>query len=141
MNIVQATVARLAEENWTGLLVGAPIQPALFAWRRWHDPLPGRAVIVVTSPDDWTAGRTSAQYPTVRAMVVASPHEGQEDAEAIAVTVGDKVRSALHTPEHGLIAWDGLRVISSMLVGSSMAEVEGHEAWRVRTLTFEVEVG
>ena len=130
-DIATAAVIRLESQNWP--------QP-IYAHRRWRDPVPGSAVIVLSASDDWTAMRTTAEAPTLRAMVYAAPTVGQDNAEGIAITVANKVRKALHRPEGGAQTWAGVWVLSVMHVGSGLFEVEGHESWRVRSLTFEVQV-
>ena len=130
-NIVTAAVIRLEAAGLT----------EVFAWRRWRDPQPGAAVIVLSASDDWSSTRTSAELPALRCQVFAAPTEGQADAEAIALTVAGTVRQTLHRVAGGLEWWGDLRVFSSQHVGSSLAEVEGHPDWRVRGLVFEVHTG
>jgi hypothetical protein len=130
-NVVTAGVIRLEAAGLS----------EVFAWRRWRDPQPGAAVIVLSAADDWSSTRTSALLPQLQAQVYAAPTEGQADAEAIALRVADKVRQALHRVAGGFEWWGDARVLSSQHVGSSLAEVEGHEDWRVRGLVFEVQTG
>jgi len=129
VNLVTAAVTRLQAEGWA--------EP-VYAWRRWHDPQPGSAVVVLTMADDWSAMRTTAEAPVLRVLTTAAPHDGQDDAEAIAVEVADRVRAVLHRPQGGAPVWGAVRVISSMHAGSGLAEVEGHEGWFVRSLVFDV---
>ena len=131
MNLVTAAVTRLQAEGWA-----VPI----YGWRRWHDPEPGSAVVVVTMSSDWAAMRTTAEAPVLRVLTYAAPTDKQDDAEAVAIEVADRVRAVLHRPQGGAPSWAGVRVLSSLHSGSGLAELEGHEGWYVRTLTFEVQV-
>lgn len=133
MDIATAAVIRLQAEGWPAAEVSGN-----FAHRRWSDPQPGAAVIVLSSSDDWSSTRTSALLPSLRVAVYACPTEGQQDAEAIALYVAGMVRQALHRVAGGVEQWGEVRTLSCQHVGSSLSEVEGHPSWRVRTLTFEV---
>ena len=131
----------------TNVVVGAVIRleaaglTEVFAWRRWRDPQPGSAVVVLSASTDWSSTRTSAELPSLRADIYAAPSVGQANAEALALIVAGRVRQTLHRVAGGLEWWGDVRVLSSQHVGSSLAEVEGHPDWRVRTLTFEVHTG
>lgn len=131
-NIVTGVVEALSLAD-----VGAEV----LAWRRWHDPEPGDSVVVVTSLDDWSSTRTSAEVPTIRVAIYSAPDDGQENAESVGFTVATAVRAVLHRPQGGAVFWGDARVLQSYQVGGSLAEVEGHETWRVRILTFEVLTG
>lgn len=113
----------------------------MLAHRRWTDPEPGQCVVVVTETDDWSPMRTTAQAPTIRVLIYAAPSPGQDDAEAIALAAGDRVRAVLHRPQGGAPTWAGIRVLNCMHVGSSLGEPEGRPDWRLRSLTFEVQTG
>lgn len=130
-DVVTAAVIRLEAQGWP--------EP-VYAHRLWGAPEPGSAVVVVTLGSDWAAMRTSAAAPVLRVQVYAAPSADQDDAETIAIEVADRVRAVLHRPQGGATYWADLRVISSLCAGSGLAEVEGHESWRVRSLTFEVQV-
>lgn len=133
MNLPTAAVLRLQAEGWP--------EP-IYAWRRWDGPEQGSAVIVLTEADTWTAGRTSAAYPTLRVLVTAAPTGQQDDAEAIAVEVAERVRTVLHRPQGGAATWGALRVLSSLLAGAGgPGGVEGHESWVVISQTYEVQTG
>jgi hypothetical protein len=130
-DLAHAAAVRLEAEDWPW--------PVL-AHRRWIDPGPGAAVLVLSAGDDWSATRTTAELPILKAMIYPAPSEEQEDAEEIALAAGDQVRSVLHRVAGGVDHWADLRILSSLHVGSGLAEVEGQDGWRVRTLIFEVQV-
>jgi len=129
MGIVAAVVAELTAHS---------VQDVL-AHRRWVDPLPGGSVVVVTSESTWAAGTGSAEYPLVKVLIYSASSQGQEDAEQVGEPVTAAVRRALHLLDGHAHRWGDQRVIASQHVGSSLAEVEGREAWRLRTASFEVQ--
>ncbi|WP_091184451.1 hypothetical protein [Microlunatus flavus] len=131
MGIVLAVVAELTARGI----------PDVLAHRRWIDPEPGGSVVVVRSDSTWTYGSTSAEFPTVAALIYSAPSASQDDAETVGEPVAADVRAVLHRVQGGAVTWSGQRVLSSQHVGASLAQPEGHPDWRVRVLTFEVQTG
>ena len=129
MDIVTAVCVHLEEVGITGAL----------AHRRFQDPEPGGSVIVVTSESTWAAGPTSAEFPLLKVLTYSAPSDGQANAEEVGHQVTRDIRRALHVMDGHAHTWGDCRVIGSQHVGSSLAPAEGHEDWRVRVLTFEVE--
>ena len=129
MGIVAGVVAHLTAQG---------VQDVL-AHRRWVDPVAGGSVVVVTSESTWAAGTGSAEYPLVKVLIYSASSPGQEDAESVGEPVADAVRRALHVLDGHAHQWGDVRVIASQFVGASLADVEGRDELRVRTVAFEMQ--
>jgi hypothetical protein len=135
MSVVEGVVSKL--QSLTLVDGSAPI----YADRRWRDPEPGHSVIVVSEAGIWSAGRNTAESPAVRVSIYSAPSEDQDDAESVGEPLARQLRQALHIPYNIRETWGNEEVLGSTHVGSSgPSEAEGHEDWRVRSLTFELSI-